>query len=263
MKRLSRAVRQRQMGGRPLPTVFQTWGYHKIHIRRSEVTMIAGQPNAGKSLLALWLAVAYVSRFGLRGIYLSADSAELGQAARALAMNTMNLSIDQAEELLKEEDPWAIAQMQKLNSLAWSFEDDLSYDNIHEEIEAFVELWGTTPDFIVVDNLTDVEGQSEDEWATQRRALKALVQLARSTDAAVIVLHHTSEDPRIKEAPCPPRHSILGKCDQKPALIVTVSDRGSKRPTAQVKNRFGKPDKSGCSAIWLSFNEETMHFSEV
>lgn len=263
MKRLSRAVRQKQMGGKPLPVVFHSWAAQKIHIRRSEVTMIAGQPNAGKSLLALWLAVVWTTRDGLRGLYLSADSAELGQAARALAMSTMNLSVDQAEELLKHEDPWAIDQMRKLNSLAWSFEDDLSYANIDEEVEAFVELWGCPPDFIIVDNLTDVEGQSEDEWATQRRALKALVQLARSTDSAVIVLHHTSEDPKIKEYPCPPRHAILGKCDQKPALILTLADRGAQRPVACVKNRFGKPDKSGCSANWLRFDEQTMHFMEV
>lgn len=262
MKRLSRAVRQKTMGGRPLPVVFHSWAAQKIHIRRSEVTMIAGQPNAGKSLMAEWLAIKWVASHGLRGLYFCADSAELGMAARALAMNTMNVSIDDAEEMLKDEDEWAIAQMDKLNQLSWSFEDDLSYENINEEVQAFVELWGTAPDFIIVDNLTDVEGQAEDEWATQRRALKALVQLARSTDAAVIVLHHTSEDPRIKEEPCPPRHAILGKCDQKPALIITLADQGSRRPACAVKNRFGKPDKTGRSATYLRFDEQTMHFME-
>lgn len=263
MKRLSRAVRQKRMGGRPLPTVFSSWASRKIHIRRSEVTMIAGQSNAGKSLLAEWMAVTWITRDNLRGLYFCADSAELGMAARGLAMSLVNLTHDQAEQLLEQEDPWAIEQMQKLNNLSWSFEDDLSYQNIDEEVEAFVELWGTTPDFIIVDNLTDVEGQAEDEWATQRRALKALVQLARSTDAAVIVLHHTSQDPRIHEDPCPPKHAILGKCDQKPALILTMADRGYSRPVCDVKNRFGKADKSGRNAIWLRFNDETMHFYEV
>lgn len=225
--------------------------------------MIAGQSNAGKSLLAEWLAIRWVVGHGLRGLYFCADSAELGMAARGLAMSMMNLTLDQAEELLKQEDPWAIEQMAKLNNLSWSFEDDLSYENINEEVEAFVELWGTTPDFIIVDNLTDVEGQAEDEWATQRRALKALVQLARATDAAVIVLHHTSQDPKIKETPCPPKHAILGKCDQKPALILTMADRADQRPVACVKNRFGKPDKSGCTANWLRFDEATMHFTEI
>lgn len=228
-------------------------------IRRSEVTMIAGQPGAGKSLLALWLTLGWATA-GLRGIYFSADSAELGQASRALAMSQANLTVREAERLLEMEDEWAIERMTPLNNLCWSFEDDLTYENIDDEVQAFIELWGTTPDFIVVDNLTDVEGQSEDEWATQRRALKALVQLARQTDAAVIVLHHTSEDDRVKEDPCPPRKAIQGKCSQKPALILTIADRGQKRPVACVKDRYGKSDKWGHAAEWYWLDEDTLHW---
>ena len=69
--------------------------------------MIAGQPGAGKSLVALWMALGWV-REGLRGIYFSADSAELGQARRTLAMSTVNLSIREAEELLERGAAWAI-----------------------------------------------------------------------------------------------------------------------------------------------------------
>lgn len=231
-------------------------------IRRSEVTMIAGQPGAGKSLLALWLAVAW-SGAGLRGIYFSADSAELGQAARALAMVMVNLKVSEAEQLLKEEDAWAIDALGQINNLAWSFEEDLSYENINDEIEAFWELWGCAPDYVVVDNLTDVEGQSEDEWATQRRAMKALVQLARKTDSATLVLHHTTESEKVKEMPCPPRSAIQGKASQKPALVLTIADKGAQRPVATVKDRYGKSDKSGCTANWFRLDEETLHWSEV
>lgn len=259
MKRLSRAVKQPRMGGRPMPVVLQ----QLPQIRRSEVTMIAGQPGAGKSLLALWLAVAWAES-GLRGIYFSADSAELGQASRALAMTMMNLSVTEAEQMLKTHDEWAVENIGRINNLMWSFEDDLSYDNINDEVQAFNELWGDDPAFIIVDNLTDVEGQSEDEWSSQRRALKALVQLARVTDAATLVLHHTTEDERVKEDPCPPRRAIQGKCSQKPALILTVADRGPHRPVACVKDRYsGKGDKTGMTAIWFRLNEETLHWSEV
>lgn len=213
-------------------------------------------------MLALWLSLGWAGA-GCRGIYFSADSAELGQAARALSMLMLNLSVKEAEQMLESEDPWAMDQMSKMNNLFWSFEDDLSYENINDEVAAFIEMWGTCPDFIVVDNLTDVEGQAEDEWATQRRALKALVQLARKTDAAVIVLHHTTEDDRVKEDPCPPRRAIQGKCSQKPALILTVADRGSQRPVACVKNRYGQSDKLGHSAIWFRLNEETLHWSYI
>lgn len=246
------------MGGRPMPTVLQPLANQGVHIRRSEVTMVAGQPGAGKSLLALWHAVGW-ARMGLRGIYFSADSAELGQASRALAMVMMHLPVRDAEQLLEDENETALAALDQIGSLFWSFEDDLSYDNINDEIEAFLELWGVCPDFIIVDNLTDVEGQSEDEWATQRRALKALVQLARKTDAATVVLHHTGEGE--KEDPCPARKAILGKCAQKPALIMTVADQGPRRPVAVVKHRYGMSDKSGQTALWFSLDEDTLHWS--
>lgn len=256
MKRLSRAVRSRTLGGKPMPAVFS--GLPAC--RRSEVTLVAGQPGAGKSLWALWLALGYVKE-GLRGIYFSADSAELGQASRALAMWVQNLPVHEAEALLENDDEWASLKMEEVDGLFWSFEDDLSYDNINDEIEAFWELWGKAPDFVVVDNLTDVEGQADDEWATQRRALKALTQMARATDSATVVLHHTSEDDRIKENPCPPRKAIVGKCSQKPALIFTVADQGNRRPVAVVKDRFGSSDKSGETATWFRLAEDTLHWS--
>ena len=258
MKRLSRAVRQRSLGGKPLPQVLS--GLPAC--RRSEVTLIAGQPGAGKSLMALWLALGWIKQ-GLRGIYFSADSAELGQASRALAMWVQNLPASEAEEMLERDDEWAVNKMSEMNDLFWSVEDDLSYDNINDEIEAFWELWGQAPDFVIVDNLTDVEGQSEDEWATQRRAMKALTQMARATDSATVVLHHTSEDDRIKENPCPPRKAIVGKCSQKPALIFTTSDHGGRRPVAVVKDRFGRSDKTGESAVWFHLAEDTLHWSRI
>lgn len=258
MKRLARAVRQKSVGGKPMPQVLQRMPV----IRRSEVTMIAGQPGAGKSLLALWLVLKWLGE-GMRGIYFSADSAELGQASRALAMSQPNLTVRDAERLLEIEDDWAINKMAALNNLCWSFEDDLSYENIDDEVQAFIELWGTTPDFIVVDNLTDVEGQSEDEGATQRRAMKALVQLARATDSAVIVLHHTSEDDRFKELPCPPRRAIMFKVSAKPSLILTIADHGPRRPIATVKDRYGKSDKSGTTAEWYWLDEDSMHWRAV
>jgi KaiC/GvpD/RAD55 family RecA-like ATPase len=227
--------------------------------RRSEVTLVAGQPGAGKSLWALWLALGYI-KAGLRGIYFSADSAELGQAARALAMWVQNLPVSEAEQLLEDEDEWALGIMEQVNSLYWSFEDDLTYEAIDDEVQAFWELWGKAPDFVIVDNLTDVEGQSEDEWGTQRRSMKALTQMARATDSATVVLHHTSEDERVKELPCPPRRAIVGKPSQKPALILTTSDHGPRRPVAVVKNRFGASDKSGQTATWYWLDEETLHW---
>lgn len=245
------------MGGKPLPNILR--GIPAC--RRSEVTLIAGQPGAGKSLMALWHALGWI-RHDLRGIYFSADSAELGQASRSLAMWMTGVSVKEAELMLEREDEWAVGAMEQMNNLFWSFEDDLTYDSIDDEIQAFWELWGSPPDFVIVDNLTDVEGQAEDEWGTQRRAMKALVQMARATDSATVVLHHTTEDDRIKEDPCPPRKAIVGKVSQKPALILTTADKGDRRPVAVVKDRFGRSDKSGQTAEWFRLDEDSLKWYE-
>src|SRR5690606_34025672 len=105
---------------------------------------------------------------------------------------------------------------------------------------AFVEAWGTWPDFIIVDNLTDVDGQSDDEWGTLRKVMKNLVSMARETGAHVLVLHHTSED--YKDDPCPPRKALQGKVAQKQSLVLTVgASDGKAQPVCPVKNRYAPP----------------------
>lgn len=257
MKRLNRAMRMPRVGGRPLPQVFQSLPA----IRRSETTVIAGESNAGKSLLALWQVVKWVTVHRLRGIYFSADGSELEQGSRALAMLSDNLSAAEAERVLESKDEYALSMMEKVAGLMWSFDADLTYKTIHEEVLAFIELWGCAPDFIVIDNLTDVEGQEDDEWGTKRRVQKALVQLARNTDAAVIILDHCGDG--AKGNPCPAKSEVLGRASAKPRMIWTTADRGTKRPVAVVKDSHNSgADKSGSSATWLTLNQQTLHFSE-
>ena len=234
-----------------------------MRFRRGELAMIAGEPGAGKSLLALWLAIRWTGDHGLKGIYFSADSAERGQGARALAMlDHYGLTVDEADQMIERRDDRIADLMAKLDGLMWSFENDLNYESIGEEVDAFVELWGEAPDFIFVDNLTDVDGQAEDEFGHMRRVMKGLTQLARTTGAAVVVLHHTSESERIRKDPCPPKWAIQGKVDQKPSLVITVADRGRERPACPVKNRYGKPSPAGTEAVMLGWNPNTFHFSE-
>jgi replicative DNA helicase len=263
VKTLASAVRSREAGGRPLPNCFPVFDRWKIGFRRGEVSMIAGQPGAGKSSIALWHATQWVSKFGLRGVYFSADSSELVQAGRALAMVSQGVSTELAESRLKDEDDHSFETLHtSLDGLAWSFEPDITYEVIELELFAFLEAWGTFPDFIVVDNLTDVDGQAEDEWATLRKVMKNLVSLARETGAHVMVLHHTSEDYR--DDPCPPRKALQGKVAQKQSVVLTVgASDGKVQPICPVKNRYAAPhlvDKHGHKAINLHIDSEFFHF---
>lgn len=224
--------------------------------------MIAGQPGAGKSLTALWLVTRWVSRHGLRGIYFSADSSELVQAGRALAMVSEGVSTELAEQRLEEGDEYSLGVLHdRLAGLGWCFDPDITYQSLEDEVLAFEELWGSMPDFLVVDNLTDVDGQAEDEWGTARRVMKGLNGLARTTGAHTLVLHHTSED--YKDDPCPPRKAIQGKVAQKQSLVLTVGGSdGRTLPICPVKNRYAPAamvDKYGHNAINLLLDQTNLH----
>jgi ABC-type multidrug transport system ATPase subunit len=52
MRTLVRSVGRASIGGEPLPSSFRAFEQNKIIMRRSEVSMFAGAPGAGKSTLA-------------------------------------------------------------------------------------------------------------------------------------------------------------------------------------------------------------------
>ena len=98
MKTLSRAVGRPDIGGEPMATVFRTFETNQIVLRRAEVSMIAGTPGAGKSTLALALAL----RMQAPTLYLSADTNAHTMAMRLYSMIT-GVSQSEAEKIISED----------------------------------------------------------------------------------------------------------------------------------------------------------------
>ncbi len=98
MRTLARAVGTKDIGGEPLPSVFRTFDVNKVIFRRSEVSMIAGTPGAGKSTLALAVAL----RSKVPTLYVSADTNAHTMAMRLLSMITGKPQSD-AEMLLNDD----------------------------------------------------------------------------------------------------------------------------------------------------------------
>ena len=94
-----------------------------------------------------------------------------------------------------------------------------------------------------------------------RAIMKELKFLARATNAAVIVLHHTSE--AVQGTPCQPRSALQGKVAQLPALICTLGVAGTSMAVAPVKNRYGRASASGELLTWLAFNPEYMFIDDI
>jgi replicative DNA helicase len=190
--------------GEPLPSSFKAFEANKIIIRRSEVSMFAGAPGAGKSTLALALAL----KTNVPTLYISADTNAHTMAMRLASMISGKSQSD-VEQKLNTDVGWTKAVLQKGSHIVWSFESSPTLEDIDEEVQAFEELWGCSPSLIVLDNLMDVATDGGEEFASMRAIMKELKFLARDTNAAIVVLHHTSE--AVPGNPCQPRSAIQGK----------------------------------------------------
>jgi hypothetical protein len=113
----------------------------------------------------------------------------------------------------------------------------------------------------VLDNLIDITDGGGEEWSSMRQTMKEIKFLARDTNAAILILHHTSE--AFDSNPCPPRSAIQGKVSQLPALICTIGQTpNGMMGVAPVKNRYGKANASGNEPVYLSFNPEFMYLAD-
>jgi KaiC/GvpD/RAD55 family RecA-like ATPase len=241
MRKLSQAL-SRSAAGQPLPDLFPKLTREQIVLRRGQVAMIAGQPGAGKSLLALHYAVHQ----NLPCLYFSADSDEATVAYRAGAMLTGQKVADVERQILNGGGAYYEDVLDRLDNVRFVFTPSPTLDDIAYELEAFAEVWGCDPDLIVVDNLMNVVAEHDNEFAGMRELAKALHHLARETRACVMVLHHTSEAAGSPVDP-PARRDLHGKVSQLPELILTVAlnSMSGEYRVACVKNRSGPFDATG------------------
>lgn len=257
MLALDQAARHRDAGGHPLPVAWPTLRTQGVEIRGSELTVVAGQPAAGKSAFALATAI----RTGVRTLYFCADTAAWTMAVRAIAMIS-GVGQDVIEQRLADDSTYGQGAFDDLRHIRWCFDSAPTLDDIDNEVAAYAEVWGADPELIVIDNLIDVS-DGDDEWGAIRRTQKELKFLARETGAAVFVLHHVTEAYRVDEGTAPSRASILGKDTRLPALVMTITNEDGYMGVAVVKNRYGRCDPSGRSPQWFTFDGSRMQIQEI
>lgn len=254
---LDQVSRRADAGGHALPTAWPSLEAEGVSIRGSELTVIAGQPAAGKSAFALATAL----RMAVPTLYFAADTAAWTMAIRAIAMQT-GMPQDQVEYRLASDPHFADGAFDSMRFIRWCFDSAPSLDDIDDEVAAYEEVWGINPQLIVIDNLIDVS-DGEEEFAALRRTTKELKYLARETGAAVLVLHHVTEAFHVNEGNAPSRSSILGKDTRLPALVLTITNDQGFLGVAVVKNRYGKCDPSGRTVTWFSFDGSRMSINEL
>lgn len=256
MRSLSRAVTRQRRGGASLPEVFRAFGEAGITIRRGEVSMIAGQPGAGKSTLALKLAMAAK----VPTLYFSADTHAHTMAIRSVSMLS-HYKQDVVEQYMASNPDWAREILADADHIKWCTDPAPSLQDIEEEIAVYREVMGSDPELIVIDNAVDVTHDSGDEFSSLRSLMREVKWTARDTDAALLILHHTSEAQ--DGNPCPPRRAVHGKVAQVPALILTLAEvSDGVMGVAVVKNRYARANADGSYFVRLAYSPAEMFVSD-
>jgi replicative DNA helicase len=259
--RLDRAWKSAHTLAQPLPTVWKDLDAKGIKFRRGQVCMVAAAPNAGKSMFAL----VYAIKAKVPTLFFSADTdtatvmlraaAHLAGHTQETVENQMSINPDAYEE-----------NLQSISHIQWVFDSSPNLDDIEAEVKAYIELYGIAPQLIVVDNLMNVIAESDNEWAGLRQIMVELHDMARKTEACVVVLHHVSEQTEYGSMTEPPhRRAIQGKVSQLPALILTLGYNPFEHTlrVAAVKNRFGKHSVDGKDWAGLFVNFATCQISDA
>jgi len=243
MLTIAQAATRNKNNAQLLPDLFPALAQNGVRFRRGQVTMIAGQPNSGKSLLALFYAV----KSGVPTLYISADTDAYTTAIRAAAVITGS-QVNTVEEAFTSGAGYEFYEdeLKTLKHLRFDFDPSPTLDDIQLSIQAYGEAFGEYPQLLIIDNLLNIAALHDNEWTGMRDIAKAMHHIARETDAAVFMLHHTTEAEGRPELP-PSRKSIQGKISQLPEMILTVAmdHETSEYRIACVKNRFAKNSAAG------------------
>lgn len=257
MQSLNLVLSNRGEEGDPLPTVFTLLEELKIRFRRGQLSLIAAAPGGGKSSLVGHLAV----HMHVPTLYFSADCDALTIASNILA-GTMDITLDEADYLIGEEDPDAAeAFSTATDHIWWNFKSQPTLEDIQTEVLAYAYVFGEYPQLIVLDNLINVNEPGE-EYRRYNDIMPWLADLARQTGAHIMILHHVTGEYQNGDRPIP-RTGIKHKISEHPRLVLTLY-----RPEEGVlgirvvKNTRGPSDTKGELGIDIAWLAERSFFSD-
>lgn len=263
MQTLLQAQARSGEAGAPIYSPIKGLKKDNVHIRRGQLSMIAGGSGSGKS--ALMQAIAHFgdgSGSVNHYLYVSSDSGPEVMYPRAASLST-GMTSEAVRKRIKEgrtaEIDAAIAVHH--GHVKYTFPEKITRDGVEGELSAHVELNGCYPEVLVIDNLVDMTPEDDaDEFRAAADELAWLKGVARKTGMAVIALHHVTGEHSNGQAPIG-LNGIRGKVDKHQGLIMTIHrPHDGEMRVSVVKNRNGKVDASGRYWVPLNVDLDRMHF---
>ncbi|MEV1109912.1 AAA family ATPase [Micromonospora sp. NPDC049751] len=233
--------------GRELPRVpaFQPLYDRGVRPRHGQVIMVAGRSGTQKSGFALF----WTAQMRLPTLYFSADMSAFTASSRLASMAVRETTEQVGAGMATDPDKYvkALADL----PITFSFGSPITWQQVDEELEAYVELHDRYPDILVFDNLMDFDG-AESDYTEQMAVMSQATELARATDAAVILMHHASDKSwEAKSDPWAPpsRDQVKGGLSEKPelALSVALDPNDLTYRVACIKQRMGPCDPTARS----------------
>lgn len=223
--------------------------------------MVAGRSGTQKSGFALW----YTAMMNCKTLYFSADMSAFTASSR-LACTMTGDSTEVVEASMAAGGPVRQQYLDALKPLnfTFSFGSPITWRQVDEELEAYVELWDEYPEVIVFDNLMDFDG-AEADYTEQMSVMSAITELARYSGATCIVLHHASDKTwQATSNPWKPpaRSEIKNGMAEKPELTlgVALDPTSFEYNIAVLKQRMGPSNPSGERYATLRCRPEITRF---
>ena len=201
--------------------------------------MLLAAPGVGKTTLALnWAA-----RSGARTLYCSADTDDELMFEQLASLATGHDREQIAGRL--DEGRWhsryADAVKRRFPNLVLDF-DPPNLDVVGEKVEALTEVWGDTPQLVVLDTATDVERVNDDPSSWIKNWIEGRT-LARFFNTTVMWCHHVKSGPAASGRIAPSQADGLYNADRFSEIVLGLHTPGPDEMTVTVlKNRGGRKD---------------------
>lgn len=259
----SRSLALHAESGKELPRIpaFNALYARGIRPRHGEVIMIVGRSGTQKSGFALY----WIEQMHVNALYFSADMSAFTASSRIANMITGDTT-EMVEMGMKAGGKHRQGYLDALatSKIQFSFGSPLSWRKVDEELEAYVEIHNRYPELICFDNLMDFEG-AESDYTEQMAVMANATELARSTGATVVLLHHATDKgwAATSDPWSPPsRDQVKGGLSEKPelSLSVALNPQSYEYRVACIKQRMGPSDPTAGSFVSLRCEPERTRF---